>query len=216
MNSELFSDIETIPSQDKAMVDLHMSKFTHPGNMSKQETIDNFMNDPININKHMKKMSLDPLLGQIFCIGFAIGDGELMSLKALNFEEEKEMLKDFRGILRPNGKQLTLVGHYFRKFDAPYISKRMMIHGLGPLFPFGTKPWDQQIDDTYEMFSAGSDKSASLDSMCKAFNLPSPKDGFDGSMVAQAFIDGEYDRITNYCEDDVDCDRNCYHYMKTR
>ena len=39
--------------------------------------------------------------------------------------------------------------------------------------------------------------------MCRALGSPG-KDGFDGSQIAGAWAAGEFDKIAEYCRDDVD------------
>ena len=132
------------------------------------------------------------------------------------------MLKEFLKIVKPNQKLRPIVGHYIKGFDIPFISKRMLVHGLGPLFPFGSKPWDMNAICTLEMVKCGSDTGASLDSVCKAFGIKSPKselpDGtiMNGSRVHEMYLDKRYDIITDYCNDDVRAAREVYNHMTRR
>jgi len=49
----------------------------------------------------------------------------------------------------------------------------------------------------------GARDTISLGNRCKALGIPG-KDGFDGSMVADAWLAGEHDTIAEYCRDDVE------------
>ena len=51
------------------------------------------------------------------------------------------------------------------------------------------------------MFAGGRD-TVSMDNLCDILGIPG-KDGFDGSMVAEAWANGEHAKIAEYCADDV-------------
>jgi len=68
--------------------------------------------------------------------------------------------------------------------------------------PRDVKPWGKGIFDTMTAW-AGTRDTISLDNLCKALGIPG-KDGFDGSMVADAWLAGEHDTIAEYCRDDVE------------
>ena len=49
---------------------------------------------------------------------------------------------------------------------------------------------------------AGGGKTVALDELCDIMGIKG-KDGFDGSMVADAWRNGEHAKIAEYCKDDV-------------
>ncbi len=59
---------------------------------------------------------------------------------------------------------------------------------------------------------AGAKGTISLDNLCKALGIEGKK-GFDGSMVAEAWKNGEFDKVTEYCRDDVVRVREAYKRM---
>ena len=119
--------------------------------------------------------------------------------------EEADLLKEFSSLLSKHSSW-HLCGHNAKKFDFPYISKRMLVHHI-PLPPQlstqGMKPWEVPHHDTMEMWKFGSWYSSSLELLCAVFGIPSPKGDIDGSQVGTVFYQGEIDRIVRYCENDV-------------
>ena len=99
------------------------------------------------------------------------------------------------------------MGHNISDFDVPFLSQRMMINGLSPLFRHGTKPWDMLIDDTMTMFACGKRERYSLDNLCKAFGIESPKGEITGANVYDYWLKGEHEMIADYCKRDVEAVR---------
>ncbi len=69
----------------------------------------------------------------------------------------------------------------------------------------GKKPWDVRHIDTLQLWKFGDYKAyTSLDLLAQVFDLPSPKDEIDGSMIAQVYYeDQDLERISDYCQKDV-------------
>jgi hypothetical protein len=84
----------------------------------------------------------------------------------------------------------------------------MLVNGL-PLPALlnlsGRKPWENPHLDTLEMWKFGDYKHyTSLDLLAALFNIPSSKNGMDGSQVnAVYYKDNDLERIKNYCISDV-------------
>lgn len=161
--------------------------------------------------------------GKIICISVGylrcVNGVEEFRLKSFAGHDEKLLLFDFAGLLNRYGRNLyerknnrdgmALCGHNAKEFDFPYIARRMMIHGI-PIPPFldvsGKKPWEtEHLLDTMEMWKFGDYKSyTSLNVLAALFNVPTPKDDIDGSMVAQVYYgENNLDRIVTYCQKDV-------------
>jgi 3'-5' exonuclease len=90
----------------------------------------------------------------------------------------------------------------------PYIARRMLINGItlpGILSLFGKKPWEIPHLDTMELWRFGDYKNfTSLDLLTTIFNIPSPKDDIDGSMVASVYYEEkDLPRIVEYCQRDT-------------
>jgi predicted PolB exonuclease-like 3'-5' exonuclease len=84
----------------------------------------------------------------------------------------------------------------------------MVVNGLSipsMLDLAGKKPWEVKHLDTMELWKFGDYKSfVSLDLLADIFNIPSPKDDMDGSMVHKVYYEeNNLNRIVEYCGKDV-------------
>ena len=101
-----------------------------------------------------------------------------------------------------------MCGHNGKEFDFPYIARRMLINGLKIpkiLDLAGKKPWENRHLDTLELWKFGDYKTyTSLDLLTTIFNIPTPKDDIDGSMVCDIYWkENQLERIVTYCQKDV-------------
>lgn len=108
------------------------------------------------------------------------------------------------------GKSMRLCGHNIKKFDIPYLAKRMIMSGISvppQLQTWGKKPWEVTHLDTSELWSFGNwDGYVSLDLLACSLEVPSPKGNLKGEYVGAAFWkDKIYGDIEKYCEGDVKC-----------
>jgi len=114
------------------------------------------------------------------------------------------MLKKYHG----SNKDIQLCAHNGKEFDFPYIARRMLINGIkipAILDVAGKKPWEVMFLDTMELWKFGDYKNyTSLNLLTHVFNIPTPKDDIDGSMVADVYWNNkDLPRIVKYCEKDV-------------
>lgn len=161
------------------------------------------------------RAGLFPEYNKIICISIAYyknGERKVLSFVDHN---EKELLKNFvivlDGIVKSKKSQLYIVGHNVLLFDLPVLYKRMIVNGILPPYLIHkdqTKPWEKFAVDTRNIWKAG-DKNgdATLNTMCYALGVKSPKDGdhnMDGSKVAvYYYTTGDLKIIAEYCEEDV-------------
>ncbi len=152
--------------------------------------------------------------GKIICISVGIineeGGTKQVRIKSFYDDDEKKILFDFRDLLVKsfNKTDRFLCGHNGKEFDFPYIARRMLINGISlpaALDIAGKKPWEVRHLDTMELWKFGDYKHyTSLNLLTEIFNIPSPKDDIDGSMVGQVYWqENDLKRIVNYCEKDV-------------
>lgn len=152
--------------------------------------------------------------GKIICISVGhlhkSGDKEMIRIKSFAGEHEKTVLEDFRQMLIKYGKvrDFSLCAHNGKEFDFPYIARRMLVNEieLPPVLDIaGKKPWEIRHVDTMELWKFGDYKNyTSLELLTTVFNIPTPKDDIDGSMVADVYWkEKNLQRIVNYCEKDV-------------
>lgn len=149
--------------------------------------------------------------GKIICIsaGF-ITKEKSFRIKSFYGDNEKNLLLNFKQMLDSSYKSSNkyLCAHNGKEFDYPYIARRMLINGTGiPIILdlAGKKPWEVSHLDTMELWKFGDYKNyTSLDLLTEIFNIPTPKDDIDGSMVAEVYYEEEnIERIVEYCEKDV-------------
>ncbi|NCD70189.1 3'-5' exonuclease [Mucilaginibacter agri] len=147
--------------------------------------------------------------GKIICISvgmFTGGNG--FRVKSFASHSEKELLEEFATMLNGRRSDLILCGHNAKEFDFPYICRRMLINGVKmptQLNLHGKKPWEVNHLDTMELWKCGDYKNfTSLNLLAAIFNIPTPKDDIDGSMVGHVYwVDNQLDRISTYCQKDV-------------
>lgn len=151
------------------------------------------------------------------CIGSFSENGNVPMTSYLFYgDDEKLLLNDFiKSIHQLKKKKIVFAGHNIREFDLPFICRRLLINNI--LIPEfldlqNTKPWDNNIIDTFQYWRFGDYKNyTSLKLLAKVLNIPSSKDDIDGSMVGPLYWETDsiqkeinLTRIANYCQKDVE------------
>jgi len=204
LNNLLVLDIETVPqystyNQVPDNLKLLWDKKTLYNR--KEETAENFY----------KSAGIWAEFGKIICISVGIftgGKNTGLRIKSFAGDDEREVLISFSKMLKGQPNTLVLCAHNGKEFDFPYLCRRMLIHGLmlpSQLEIAGKKPWEINHLDTMELWKFGDYKSyTSLNLLTTIFNIPTPKDDIDGSMVGDVYWkDNQLDRISTYCQKDV-------------
>lgn len=204
----IYLDIETIPNQSAEYAEEVRKNITAPAQYKKPESIEAWKRDngAQAAAEQIAKTSFDPALGHIFCIGWAIGEGEVqVALSGQSTDNEASVISDFFDSLPDMGMN-QFVGHYITGFDLRFILCRAVVLGvqLPPkvAFPRDTKPWGDETFDTMIAWAGARDR-ISQDNLCRALGLECKGD-FDGSMVAEAWANGEHEKIAEYCKRDVE------------
>lgn len=150
--------------------------------------------------------------GKIVCISagvFTKGKENVgLRIKSFAGHDEKDLLTRFSAMLFGQPANLILVAHNGKEFDFPYICRRLLINGL-PFPPqlqlAGKKPWEIIHLDTMELWKFGDYKNyTSLNLLTAIFDIPTPKDDIDGSMVSHVYWnENQLERICTYCQKDV-------------
>jgi hypothetical protein len=197
----VFVDIETLPVQCPERRAKIIAEAKPPANMSKPETIAKWREE--NADAIIAKTSFDPAEGHICSIAWAIGDGEVFCYTAEELAWERGAVQMFFDMLPQTG-MCRFIGHYISGFDLRFIMCRAIVLGVKvpALWPRDPKPWDQQVFDTMTAW-AGSKGTISLDRLCEALGIESPKGELTGAGVAQAWADGRFDEIAAYNRGDV-------------
>lgn len=159
--------------------------------------------------------------GKIICISVGMLD-KISRLKINSFygEDEAKILREFGEIFNsPRLAEVILCAHNGKEFDFPWIARRFLIHGMMPPKPFqtfGKKPWEIPHLDTMELWKFGDYKNfTSLELLAYLFDVPTPKDDMDGSMVGEIYwAEKDLFRIVQYCEKDVLTLANVFRRMR--
>ncbi len=152
--------------------------------------------------------------GKVICVSLGLfsrwGKAYQLKIKSYYGQDEKKLLADVSDALDKFVKSpiQLLLAHNGKEFDFPYLSRRMVINQVKlpiVLDTAGKKPWELNHLDTLELWKFGDFKAyTSLELLAAAFDIPTPKDDIDGSMVSGIYYnDGDLERIKTYCEKDV-------------
>lgn len=151
--------------------------------------------------------------GKIICIsvGYFVDVKSHRNFRITSFYgEEKDILSAFKKLLDEhfNKPEHLLCAHNGKEFDFPYIARRMIVNGITlpqKLNLFGKKPWEVAHLDTLELWKFGDYKHyTSLNLLTNILGIPSPKQGIDGSQVAEVYYkEKNLEKIVKYCERDT-------------
>jgi len=210
----LFTDIETLPTNDQSVIDALAETITAPGNYKKPESIAEWMeqNKSAALKELVAKTSFDGLYGRIACLAFADDDEEICA--TLPTDSEGDAIQRFYDLV-PDRGTMTMCGHNIHGFDIQFLKHRSIILGIKPPLPIQrimkAKPWSEEIADTMLMWSDSREKRVSLDKLCRALGIPGKGD-FDGSMVADTWPT-DPQKVIDYCKDDVERTRQVYYRL---
>ena len=163
-----------------------------------------------------RKTALDGSKGSIYCIGFAIDDMP-PSFMACNQINEKQMIESFFNhisIMHDGLRGIEIIGHNVADLDLRFIFQRAAILGVRPPACLKINPsrYDTDIYDTMTKW-AGYGNRISLDNLCKALDIDTPKGEITGANVYDYWLKNEYLAICEYCIKDVEATRQVYKRM---
>lgn len=234
----LFLDIETIPAQRpdvmeeirsscKADLEAALACVKAPANYKDAEKIAEYVSakqaelqaaHESEVEAAYRKTGLDGAFGQVCVIGWAMDDDEPQVLMDMN---EGPLLRQFSDALRtiPANEvfQTTVIGHNLAAFDLRFLTQRSIVNGVRPHPVIGraasAKPWEQEkVYDTMVQW-AGVGGKISLDKLCKALSIASPKSDLDGSKVWDYVQAGRIQEVADYCKRDVQAVRSVFWRM---
>jgi DNA polymerase elongation subunit (family B) len=156
-----------------------------------------------------EKAHFYPEFCKIICVSYGyFSKGEFI-IKSVWGDDESKLLKTVQEVFdKVNQAGYYLSGYSIKRFDMPWLAKRMMINNIAPpsnLSVYGKKPWDVDVFDIQEAWGQGNlqESYTPLEISCTAMGIPSPKDDLSGAKVKEAYWKGEIIRIKEYCEKDV-------------
>lgn len=227
----VFIDIETIPGQSEAARAQAKADTKPPGTLKKPESIEAWWENegPAAIEATWRKQALDPAMGEVCAIGYAIGDEQPRSLVRGRTETEGAFLSRALGevtrAIEPhipsNSPMVSLieaayvVAHH-ADFDLLFLRARCWANRIRlPAWlpkPGARAPRD--YGDTMALF-AGYGGRVSLDRLCRALGVASPKaDGVSGADVCDLWMAGEHDKLAAYNAADVQAVAECWYVMQ--
>lgn len=142
-------------------------------------------------------------------LSFSDAGERLLKTRVFANHDEAALLTEFKGALdKMDQGQIKLCAHNGKEFDYPYLSRRMLVHGIplpAVLNISGKKTWDIPHLDTLEMWKFGDYKHyTSLDLLATLFNIPTSKGDMNGSKVNEVYYrEQDMQKIAEYCVGDV-------------
>lgn len=165
--------------------------------------------------KAWRKTALNGGYGQIYCIGVAMGYKEPFVIQKDN---EKEMLQCLFAKINEALKELhshhgstVFIGHNV-EWDLRFLYQRCVIQGVEPTVELIHSKYSPHVFDTMQTW-AGFGNRISLDELCQILNIPTPKQGIDGSQVWDFVQQGKGQEVMEYCRRDVAAVQAIYRRM---
>lgn len=209
----VYTDIETIPSQDEQVALAISETIKPPAQMKKAETINDWIANekPNAVREAVAKTALDGTYGQIVCIGYAFDDADAVTIAG---PDERELLRHFFDDLQAasvNEYGNLFIGHNLTAFDLRFIYHRAVINKIKPPagIPINVKQWSEHIFDTMTYW-AGYKGFIGLDRLAKALGLEGKSTDFTWENILPAYLAGDFFSIRDYCKDDVNLTREVY------
>ena len=216
----LVFDIETVPVQDKrelpSTVGESLVKFAEYKEMETGAV-----------------MGMSPFFGKI--VSLALCDGEVedpaeQKVTALVVLPDGDDADEYPDWMRPMteadllrafwtlaGAARTVVTYNGRGFDVPFLVNRSLIHKIPARVDLLSNRYSLRPHlDLLQVMRQGTYSSGptSLDVVCWALGLESPKGQMDGSMVAPAYAKGEIEEIARYNVADVRATTGVYQRVR--
>ena len=204
----VYLDLETLPDLTQGAKERVKATLKAPANYKKPDVIAQWIDE--NAEEAWRKTSFDGGYGSICVIGYAINDNPV---EMIIVEDEKQALQDFAARVdyaNLNHEGIEFIGHNLLGFDLPFLWKRSVIHNTGHRhIPKDARHGAGRAFCTMQQWTGFTGK-ISLDALAGVLGLQSHKADFDGSMVYDAWMAGEKQRVADYCKQDVELTRQIY------
>lgn len=217
---QVFFDVETIPGQSPQAI-LASEDVKPPGTLKKQESIAAWWaceSEQAIRDNHLKQSLDGGCWGEIISIAATTNEGQEWVRCRQQGQSEAELLQDFGRAVQgwldttaftgPDGWRWPLGDPWFiahnAAFDVGYLWRRCVVNNVRLPFklPAPSSRAGQHYGDTMTLW-AGFGGRISLDNLCKALGIESPKGDMTGAQVYPAWQAGEYERIAQYNLDDA-------------
>jgi predicted PolB exonuclease-like 3'-5' exonuclease len=178
-----------------------------------------------------KVMSLSPYFGQVVSLAVGNGEQEPRTQEVTVFvvpaagTKPKDLPSWIRPVSEPDllrafwalaGHAEVVVSYNGRGFDVPFMVARSLVHGIPVSVDLLSNRFSLRPHlDLYHALNHGRDRGpASLDVVCWALGLTSPKEDMDGSMVATTYAKGDLGSIALYNAGDVRATTGVYQRVR--
>lgn len=224
----LYIDIETIPAQRPDVLEEIKATIKPPAVYKKPESIAEWMRTegPAAIDEAYRKTGLDGAYGQVCVVGIALNDDAPVTIFEPNWQApgaERHILESLSCQLldwiEPGDLISTcVIGHNVSAFDLRFLAQRSIVNGIRPHAAIAraaqAKPWESdRIFDTMVQWTGSANVRASLDKLCKALGIHSPKGDITGATVWDAVQAGRIVEVAAYCAGDVSATREVHRRM---
>jgi hypothetical protein len=213
----LFLDIETLPAGKMSHEAVKLIFEKKRAKKSQKEDCEK----QVDFEQYLLGTSFDGTFGRILCIGYAIDDQPVECL--CYDQDEVRTLKEFWEIVeslslpaenRYQEHGLLFIGHNIIDFDMRFIYQRSIINKVKPAYDVSFARYRSfPMFDTMKEWTKWGSNSVGLEPLALALEIPTPKDGIDGSQVYQFYQAGKISEICEYCKRDVECTRKVYDRM---
>ena len=185
---EVVLDIETVPCSEERWKHL-VSRVPALGKRSWKDT------------------ALDWTFGQIICVGLLVIEKDQENELCIAGPEETELLRAFWEALQPED---IIIGHNVLAFDLPYLQARSVICQVKPSRDFDLRRYyTTTVYDTMQIWSNWNmPRYPKLDTLAAVLDLEG-KSG-SGDQVSKWFEANDWERIKQYCMQDVRLTRAVY------
>lgn len=225
----IYIDVETLPCLAADARTQVIESLKPPGTLKKPESIAAWWRDeaPAAAEEAYRKQALDAAYGELCAVGYADDDSEPVSLVRALYESESDFIRRALGglsdiihkggVTAPDGFAIPdepyFVGHN-TPFDLGFLMRRCWVQGIRPSFriPLPSARDGKDYGDTMTLW-AGYRGTISLDRLCRALGMNSPKAGMDGSQVYDCWLAGQHDLVAAYNRADVFATRECWWRM---
>ena len=154
-----------------------------------------------------------PEYGKVICIAYGYFCDTDKKWKVESIDDsnssEGDLLKEFSKIINTKFTHSILAGFNIKKFDVPYLYRRMLAHKILPPIQFDNwdkKPWEITSLDLLRVWSELNtiNGMCTFDTVCYLMGVDSPKNGeVKGSNVKESYFKGNIKEVVKYCRRDV-------------
>lgn len=200
----LFFDAEMVRLSEK--LEIGSREYFNYQKKTRDMKTDVVLDDLELVEMYRNRAALRMTFNKIVTVGVGYVYNGQLRIKAIT-GTEWEILEAFCGITT---KFKYICGFNIIQFDLPMIVANGMkyfdvVGALPDMFnTSGKKPWEMKnIVDLFDQFKGTHFGNSSFDEVCRHFDVPSPKDDIDGSMVSEVYYTEGVDRIASYVKKDV-------------